>query len=442
MSWTREEILLATGGELIREGKGTVFSAVVTDSRKVEKGSVFVALKGERFDGHAFLKNAVRHGAKCLVVHQRPEASLLPDVTVIKVGDTLKALGDLAHYRRRAMAPKVMAITGSNGKTTTKEMVAAILERACIGGEFLRSKILKTEGNYNNLVGLPLTLLRLRERKSVAVVELGTSCPGEIMRLTRIAEPDIGLITSIAPAHLAGLRSVAGVAREKGDLFRGMNPRGIAVVNVDDKWIRRLGEEFKGQKITYGKKGEVTAECWKNRGVEGMEFTLRVGRERRRVRLRLSGEHNLSNALGAAAMAHGLGANMEAVRGGLESVEPFPMRMAIEMWKGIGLIDDTYNANPASMDAALRTLAGIKSAGKKVARFHIDHLYLLGEQANQVKNGALLGGMKMRQVTIGKDHKEIARRIRDYVSRGDWLLFKGSRGMNMEVALDFFKMGE
>ncbi len=466
MTWKQEEILLATGGQLIREGKEKVFSSVVTDSRKAEKGSIFIALKGERFDGHAFLKEAVRRGAGCLVVHRKAGALRLSGVTMIQVADTLKALGDLAHHRRQAMDPKVLAITGSNGKTTTKEMVTAILGRASIGGKSLRGKVLKTEGNYNNLVGLPLTLLRLRGTEKVAVLELGTSYPGEIKRLTRIADPDISLITSIAPAHLAGLRNIAGVAREKGDLFKEMDRRGIAVVNMDDLWIRRVAKPFKGQKITYGRKGDVTAERCRNLGAEGMAFTLRVGREKKRVRLRVSGAHNLSNALGAAAMAHGLGADIEAMRRGLEAVQPFPMRMAIERRKGIGLIDDTYNANPASMEAALKALAAIPSGGEKIAvlgdmlelgkeagmhhlelgskaaRYGIDRLYVLGGEAHRVKEGALLGGMRENQVIIGKNHTEIAKRLKGHARRGDWLLFKGSRGMCMEKVLNFFKTGE
>ncbi|MFQ5903919.1 MAG: UDP-N-acetylmuramoyl-tripeptide--D-alanyl-D-alanine ligase [Candidatus Binatia bacterium] len=467
MSWSREEILLATGGEMVREGREAVLSEVVIDSGKVERGSVFIALKGERFDGHAFLRDALRRGASCLVVHQRPAVSLLRGATVIKVSDTLEALGDLAHYRRKMVAPKVLAITGSNGKTTTKEMVAAILERASIQGRSLRGRILKTEGNYNNLVGLPLTLLRLRGRERVAVLELGTSRPGEIKRLTRIADPDIGLITSVAPAHLTGLRGLAGVAREKGELFRGINPRGVAVVNLDDPWVHRLGEKFRGEKVTYGKRGEVAGESWKALGMRGMEFTLRVGRERRRIRLRLSGEYNLSNAVGAAAMAYGLGADLEAMRKGLEDVKPFPMRMAMEKWRGIGIINDSYNANPASMEAALKTLAEIGGGGervailgdmlelgresrkshlelgKQVARYRMGRLYLLGEQADHVKEGALLAGMEEERVTIGKNHREIAWMVRGHVRRGDWLLFKGSRGMNMEKVLAAFKeMGE
>lgn len=452
---------------MLRERKNGVFGEVVTDSRKVMSGSVFVALKGERFDGHAFLKNAVRRGAACLVVQKRPVLSPLKNVTVVQVRDTLGALGDLAHYRRNRVAPKVLAITGSNGKTTTKEMVAAILEHASIEGGPLRGKVLKTEGNYNNLIGLPLTLLRLRGQEKVAVLELGTSRPGEIRRLTEIADPDIGLITSVAPAHLAGLSGLAGVAREKGNLFRGIHHGGIAVVNVDDPWVHRLGAKFKGEKITYGTKGEVRGEAWRTLGARGVEFTLRVGRAERRIRLRLFGEHNLSNALGAAAMAHGLGVDLEAMRRGLESVRPFRMRMEVERWRGIGIINDAYNANPASMEAALKTLAEIggkgeqiavlgdmlelgresqklhRELGRQAARYDVDRLYLLGSEAFHVKEGAVLGGMEEGRVIIGKSHRELAWRIRKQVRPGDWLLFKGSRGMSMEKVLAAFKeMGE
>ncbi|MEK7341730.1 MAG: UDP-N-acetylmuramoyl-tripeptide--D-alanyl-D-alanine ligase [Candidatus Binatota bacterium] len=467
MSWSRQEILLATGGKILGEGYGAVFGEVVTDSGKVVKGSVFVALKGERFDGHDFLKEAVRRGASCLVVHKRPGVFQTKGTTVIQVPDTLKALGDLAHHRRKTVAPKVLAITGSNGKTTTKEMVAAILERASIQGRSLRGRVLKTEGNFNNLVGLPLTLLRLQGRERVAVLELGTSRPGEIRRLTEIADPDIALITSVTPAHLEGLNSLAGIAREKGELFRAMNPKRLAVVNVDDPWVRRLGKKFQGQKITYGRYGKVRGESRRSLGARGTEFTLRAGGGRRRIRLRFSGEHNFSNAVGAAAMAYGLGVDLKAVRKGLEAVRPFPMRMALERWQGIGIINDAYNANPASMEAALKTLAEIGGVrrkiailgdmlelgresgkshlelGKQVARYGIDRLYLLGEQARRVGQGARLAGMERDRVAIGKNHLEIARMVRRQAKRGDWLLVKGSRGMKMEKVLEAIKkMGE
>jgi UDP-N-acetylmuramoyl-tripeptide--D-alanyl-D-alanine ligase len=467
MSWTEKEILLATAGRVVQQGKHRNFAKIVIDSGKVERGAVFVALKGERFDGHDFLKDAVHRGAACLLVHRAVPHAEFKGAAVIRVTDTLKALGDLAHYRREIVAPKVLAITGSNGKTTTKEMVAAILEQASIYGRPLRGKVLKTEGNYNNLVGLPLTLLRLRRNEAAAVLEMGTSRPGEIRRLTEIAAPDVGLITSIAPAHLEGLRTVAGVAREKGDLFRGIKPGGVAVVNLDDPWVRRLGEKFPGKRITYGTSGEVRAESSNALDAGGMVFTLRVRRRRRRIHLKLFGEHNVSNAVAAAAVAYGLGVDLEAMCRGLEEVTPHPMRMVTELWKGIGIINDAYNANPASMEAALRTLSQIPARGERmavlgdmlelgnqtkkshltlgrqVAQYQIDRLYLLGKQAEQVKKGALAAGMDERRVMIGRNHAAIAKMMHEHVKRGDWLLFKGSRGMEMEKALAAFKeMGE
>jgi UDP-N-acetylmuramoyl-tripeptide--D-alanyl-D-alanine ligase len=457
--WRMEEILQATGGKAIRRGSRSVFGDIVTDSKSAKKDSVFVALKGARFDGHRFAGEAAARGAACLVVHKRPALSKLGDAAVVQVRDTLAALGDLARYRRQRIAPKVLAITGSNGKTTTKEMLAAILEAASLDGAPLKGKVLKTEGNLNNQIGLPATLLRLRGGEKVAVVELGTSMPGEIARLARIAEPDIGLITSVAPAHLGGLKTLAGVAREKGQLFRALRNGGIAVVNTDDPWTRRLGARFQGKKITYGKGGDVRVEDEKFLGAAGTEFTLRAGGKRRTIRLNFCGEHHLANALGAAAMAHALGIDIDAIRAGLEAVRPFSMRMALERWNGVGVINDAYNANPASMEAALKTLGQMEIAGNKIAvlgdmlelgrearkrhvalgrqavRYGIDRLYLLGRQARAIQQGARGAGMDGARVVIGKNHRQLAALIRKDARRGDWILFKGSRGMKMENVL-------
>jgi UDP-N-acetylmuramoyl-tripeptide--D-alanyl-D-alanine ligase len=459
MAWTRDELLSATGGTIIRDQQNKRFGEIVTDSAKVKKGSVFIALKGERFDGHRFAGEAARRGAACVIVHQDVRRSVMRDAMVVRVPDTLRALGDLAHFRRHKLAPKVLAITGSNGKTTTKEMTAAILERASIAGQSLRGKVLKTHGNFNNLVGLPLTLLRLHKHHQVAVVELGTNRPGEIRRLCEIADPDMGIITSVAAAHLEGLDSLAGVAREKGALFRSMRADGAIAVNLEDPWVRRLGERFKGRKITYGQGGQVRIESPRLAAGRGMRFTLCIGRMRSEVRLNFVGRHNLDNAAGAAALAHGFGARLPAIRRGLESAKPFPMRMQVRSWHGIGIINDAYNANPASMVAAVKTLAEIKCAGKKIAvlgdmfelgkkspsqhlklgseiaKAGIDGLYLLGAQAHHVRRGAIRGGLRAEQIVIGADHGDLARRLRERVRKGDWLLFKGSRGMKMETVL-------
>jgi UDP-N-acetylmuramoyl-tripeptide--D-alanyl-D-alanine ligase len=462
MSWTANEILLATGGRLLRARRNNVFGEVVTDSGKVKRGSVFVALKGERLDGHRFVAEAVRRGARCVIVHRQPGRAA-KNAAVVQVPDTLKALGDLAHYRREKFAPKVVAITGSNGKTTTKEMLTAILEESFLNGGALRGKVLKTEGNFNNLVGLPLTLLRLRQYHRVAVVELGTNHPGEIQRLAQIADPDLAIITSVAPAHLEGLTSVAGVAREKGALYRNVRRGGVIAVNLDDPWVRRLGQRFKGRKITYGKRGNVRAESWRSLGPKGTRFILRVGRARCNIRLNYPGEHNVANAVGAAALADNLSVSLAAIRRGLERARPFAMRMQVEEWQGIGMINDAYNANPASVEAAIRTLAEIKGqgeriavlgemfelgkqsprqhlkVGKHIAQYKISALYLLGAEAEQVRKGALRGGMPPERIFVGKDHSDLVRQLRSRLRRGDWLLVKGSRGMRMEKILEGLK---
>jgi UDP-N-acetylmuramoyl-tripeptide--D-alanyl-D-alanine ligase len=471
MSWTINEILEATGGTIARVGKKKVFGEIVTDSTKVKNGSVCVALKGERLDGHRFVADAFKRGAACAIVHSGAGGStklatgaVIPSrATVVRVADTLEALGDLAHYRREKFAPKVIAITGSNGKTTTKEMAAAIFQEAVLNGKKLRGKILKTQGNFNNLVGLPLTLLGLRRSHKVAVVELGTNRPGEIKRLTEIAAPDLGIITAVAAAHLEGLTSLRGVAREKGALFSNLRRGGAIAVNLDDPWVRQLGAKFKGRKIFYGRRGSVGAEAVRPVDAQGMRFTLRVGVRRCPVRLRYLGQHNVTNAVGAAALAHGLGVSLAAIRRGLEKARPYAMRMEADSWRGAGLINDAYNANPASMAAALNTLAAMnghgekiavlgdmfelgkmsgrehRELGKRAAKTRIDRLYLLGQQAATVKAGALIGGMEENKVIIGKDHNDVARQLKSHVKKGDWLLIKGSRGMKMEKILGELK---
>jgi len=466
MAWNKAEIVAATGGKIARDSGIMRFGEIVTDSTRIKKGSVFVALKGERHDGHRFVADAVRRGAACVIVHRPLHGKILDKATTVRVPDTLRALGDLAYYRRQQFAPIVLAITGSNGKTTTKEMIAAILEEAWLDGESLRGKVLKTEGNFNNLVGLPLTLLRLRRRHKVAVVELGTNHPGEIQRLAEIADPDSGIITSVAAAHLEGLNSLAGVAREKGALFQNIRPGGTIAVNLDDPWVRKLAARFKGKKITYGKLGQVRAHSWRMRGTTGMQFVLHAGLRRCNIELNYLGQHNVSNALGAVALALGAGVKLPAIRRGLERVQPFSMRMQIEESKGIGIINDTYNANPASMQAALQTLAEIdcrgnriavlgdmfelgkqsarehRQLGKFAARVKIDALYLLGNQATEVRKGALHDGLRPEQIFICKDHADLVRRLRERVKKGDWLLLKGSRGMRMETILGELRSGK
>ena len=461
MDWTIEELARAAKGTIVQRGAVSRFGHISTDSRQVDKDGVFVALRGEVRDGHVFVPEVVRRGGGCLVV-QRSVAG--PQrVSVIRVRDTLKALGDIAHFHRQKLAPRVLAITGSNGKTTTKEMLFSILQRARLEDRPLRGKVLKTEGNYNNLVGLPLTLLRLRGKERAVVVELGTNCPGEIRRLTAIANPDLALITSVASAHLSGLGTLAGVAREKGAIFRGLDPRGTAVVNLDDGRVVRQSRSFPGRVVTYGTGGLVRGEDPEMLSGGRLRFNLRVGRVREPVRLRLCGMHNVRNAVGAAAMAHAFGADVGAIRTGLEAVRPVAMRMQVERWAGIGVINDAYNANPASMEAALATLKAIPGRGRRVAVLGdmlemgagetdchrqlgetaagsgLDALYLLGRFARDTRQGALGAGMDRAVVRVARTHGKLASELRAVLRKGDWVLIKGSRGSAMEKVLAAMK---
>ena len=457
MDWTLEELARAAGGTIVQRGAVSRFRGVGTDSREVERDGVFVALQGEARDGHAFVPEAARRGAGCVVV-QRKVAGL-ERVSVVRVRDTLRALGDIAHCQRRKLAPRVLAVTGSNGKTTTKEMLYSILQRARMEDGPLRGKVLKTEGNYNNLVGLPLTLLRLRASHRAAVVELGTNRPGEIRRLTAIADPDLALITSVAPAHLSGLGTLAGVAREKGAIFRGLDPRGTAVVNLDDPRVVRQSRSFRGRVVTYGAGGFVRGEEPEMLPGGRLRFNLRVGRVREPVRLRLCGVHNVRNAVGAAAMAHAFGADVAAIRAGLEAMRPVAMRMQVERWRGVGVINDAYNANPASMEAALAALKAIPGRGRRVAVLGdmremgageaachgklgeaaagsgVDALYVLGRFARDVRQGALGAGMDRAAVRVARSHRSLGSALRAELRKGDWVLIKGSRGAAMEKVL-------
>jgi UDP-N-acetylmuramoyl-tripeptide--D-alanyl-D-alanine ligase len=438
-------------------GSSKAFSSVLIDSRGVRGGELFVALKGQTHDGHAFVPEAVAKGAKGVVVEEGSGLSWPIDLSVVYVHNTTHALGDLAAFVRKKVSPTVVAITGSNGKTTSKEMIAAILSKAW-GPE----KVLRTHGNENNLIGLPLTLLRLCGKERAAVVELGMNARGEIWRLTEVASPEYGLVTNVAPAHLQGLGSVAGVAAAKAELFKRMGRKGIAIVNQEDPWVVRMAQEFPGKKVTYGHGGEVSARDIFLHGSHGVEFTLSLGgQQEKRVQLPLVGPHNISNALGAAATAWAMGLDIATIAQALAEVRPISMRMEITVSPhGVKIINDAYNANPASMVTALQVLAhmegGCKIAvlgdmwelgeaapsahyqvGEIVASLRVDYLFLLGEQVSELARGARERGLPAERIRLGHSHEEIATWLKEVWQPQDWVLLKGSRGMQMEKVLSF-----
>ncbi len=435
-SFSAAEVVQATGARVVRAGS-QAFGAVCTDTRKLTPGCLFVALRGERFDAHEFLAQAVAGGAAGVLV-DRPVGAL--DAAVFQVDDTLAALGALARFHRERFSLPVVAVTGSNGKTTTKELVAAILST--------RGPALKTQGNLNNEVGVPLTLFGLEPAHVAAVIELGMNHAGEIARLTAMAKPDAGLITIVQPAHLEGLGSIEGVAAAKGELFHGLAPGATAVVNLDDARIAAQAEGLQTRRLTWGQHpdAEVRLAGVEPRGREGQRLRIAVRGEVHAVSLRLVGAHNALNAVGAFALALAVGYSpAECVRG-LEAAESHARRLQVlDAPGGVTVIDDCYNANPASMEAALRTLSSLAAGGRAVAVLG-DMLELGAEEADAHARIARLAGelaplvalVGLRMQRAGgplqsfEDVEPLLTWLRPRLEAGDWVLVKASRGMKLE----------
>ncbi len=476
LHWNARHLLAATGGTIVSGRQLGIFGDISTDSRAIGPGGIFVALKGETFDGHAYIDKAVASGARAIIGEQMP-ATLAADVLAIKVEDSLVALGNLAGYRRRLLAPKVRiaAITGSSGKTSVKEMVAAIFAQATGTTKSGLDPVLKTKGNFNNLVGLPLSLLPLEVGHELAVMEMGMNVPGEIRRLTQIADPDIGCINNVHPAHLLGLGSIEGVAAAKGELFATMRPEAIRVVNLDDPHVREQAKKSGGKQIGFAvsPSGQaldpVVQACeQENLGEQGMRFTLHIGGWQQQITVSVYGEHNVSNCTAAAAIGHAAGLPPEVIAQGLAEYHPsVDKRLAIsELPGGVKVVNDAYNANPASMAAGLRTVGTFGKTGCRhfaalgdmlelgeesdrlhaeigalVAELGYDGLALFGPSASVVAQAALAGGMHEGSVQVFPDHAAMAQWFQaltrqGLLAAGDWLLIKGSRGMRMERLLE------
>jgi UDP-N-acetylmuramoyl-tripeptide--D-alanyl-D-alanine ligase len=345
-SLSLSSIARCSEGRLV--GNDRAFDAVSIDSRTIAAGSLFVALKGDSFDGHDYVQAAANRGAVGAVV-SRPVAVDIPQVVV---ADSLAALAACARAHRRSFQPAVIAVTGSNGKTTTKEMLGAILGVA--------GPCLVTRGNLNNHIGVPLTLFALRAEHRFAVIEMGANHRGEIAHLARIAEPAIGLVTNAGAAHLEGFGSLEGVAEGKGELFAALPTDGVAVINADDQYASRWRELAAGRRmVTFGLDAAAdfsarTVSVSVDRHAPRLAFDLVAPVGAVRVELALAGIHNLRNALGAAAAAHAAGASLEDVAAGLGNVKPVKGRLELRAAvNGAVIVDDSYNANPGSLKAGL-----------------------------------------------------------------------------------------
>ena len=439
---TVKDIANAVNGSLMSGNENVWINGVSTDSRTIRKDELFFALKGPNFDGHRFIEDVLSKGAAGGAINA--ECGMRnAEFPVIQVEDTLAALGDLARYWRGLHPVPLIAVSGSCGKTTTKEMIASILNAS--------RTIIKTEGNLNNLIGLPLTLFGLNNIHKAAVVELGISEKGEMQRLARICKPDVSVLTNIGETHTSTLGSIEGVASAKGELFQEMDTSGTAIINMDDPRLASMAGNIRAKKITFSLKSKADVML---KG-EGQEITFIVMGEEIPVKLQYAGAHNLSNAAAAIAAAIQLGATKEEIVEGLSSVKPLCGRMEIiSLANGITIIDDTYNANPLSMEASLKSLAAMKrrkiavladmlelgdiaqAAHKNIGRlakeFGIDFLFATGNFKKDVAKGALDAGMPADKIFAAADKTGLVEALHNIIRDGDSILVKGSRGMKME----------
>lgn len=426
------------------QGQDTEFFGVSTDSRNVKPGDLFVALHGERFNGHAYARECLDKGAAAVLLDEKGAAENLKPALV--VADTRLALGKLAAYWRSKFTIPTAAITGSNGKTTVKEMLAAIL-RAAAGAE---EYVLSTQGNFNNDIGLPLTLFRLNSAHRFAVIEMGMNHEGEISYLTRLAKPTVALVNNATAAHLGGLGSVEAIARAKGEIFEGLAASGTAIINADDRfaddWRKLVGTK---KVLTFGLKNKADVSASYKLGPESSELELRTPQGGITVSLPAAGLHNVSNALAATAAALAMGVPLSVVAQGLSSFGGVKGRLQRKPgFNGTLVIDDTYNANPASMKAAIDVLAArtgtrllvlgdMGELGDDAAVMHaeigeyakkagVDALYTLGELSREMT--AAFGPQARHYNTP----EQLAVDLRSCMHPTTTVLVKGSRFMRME----------
>jgi len=455
ITWHSSQIIEAVRGELLYGDSEDSFAGIAIDSRTISKGDLFVAIKGQNYDGHDFIANAVENGAAGLLISKSELAGdrykkwTKKGIVCFAAENTIEALGDIAALNRKRTDVSVVAITGSNGKTTTKEMTALVLSR--------RFDTLATKGNYNNEIGLPLTMFRLDASHKWAVLEIGMSRPGEIGRLAEICRPDIGVITNIGTAHLEGFDSIEGIARAKGELLGHIRKNGTAVLNADDPGLFGLADKVQNNLLFFGfhKNAGVRAKNIKQEAF-GLSFSLLLPGESISVKLKAHSPVFVSNALAAAATGHLAGLKAGEIKSGLENFQPVMGRMdIINTRRGFHIIDDTYNANPCSMKAAINALQTLKGRergifvagdmlelGKDAALIHqeigalaaacdISKLYVTGVFADDVAKGAHSKGLQSEKILSGTK-EEILDDLANRIKPGDWILVKGSRAMCME----------
>lgn len=453
--WSVQDVLDATGGILVSGSRNHNFGGVGIDSRTITGVDLFVAIEGNRHDGHCFATDLIDSGVHGLVA-ARDKIDTLPcsrwqkqGVVCIAVDDTTRALGDMAAFNRKRAHVSVVAVTGSNGKTSTRAMITAV-----IAG---RHATLVPEDNFNNEIGLPLTLLQLTPAHRWAVMELGMNHFGEIRRLAEICSPDMGIITNIGPAHLEGLGSIDGVMQAKAELLEKIKPGGIIILNADDPRTLQMAPKQVLEVLLFGMGANADIKG-KAMGAPNRKnsFILALPAEEIRIDLQVHGDFMIANALAAAAVGYQLGFSADEIKTGLESFQPVSGRMNVmQTSMGLNIIDDTYNANPGSMAAAIKTLMVLAAGnpaimvagdmlelgdqatslhfeiGGKAACEGIGRLYSTGSFSQVIADGALAQGMDAGNIFIGSQ-AEIINDLQQYLRPDHWVLVKGSRGMALE----------
>ncbi len=437
-------------GEIIQGNTDSEIKGVSIDSRTINTGELFFAIIGEKNDGHNYIAEAIRNGATAVVVDRKVEVN--NNITVIKVKDTTHALQELARaYRLLLKHLKVVAITGSAGKTSTKDMIASLLEE--------KYKTKKTKGNLNNYYGLPLTILGFNGDEEVAVLELGMSALGEIKLLSSIAKPDIAVITNVGETHLETLGSIENVAKGKSELIASLASNGIAVLNYDNDYVREMKRVFNGKKIIYyglSSEADIYADDIINLSSSSVDFTIHYHGETVKLNIDRPGRHNVYNAISAIAVARLLELNWENIKAGFSNVEYSALRWDVKKSNnGITIINDTYNANPLSMEAVIEAVCSMEGnriivalgamlelgdrekeahleLGQYLKNMQIDTLLTVGEIASIIADGAENAGMEVSRVKRVKNNQEAFDYLNDYLKPGDILLVKGSRGNKME----------
>lgn len=444
------EFLAAASGECELKEIARGYSI---DSRTIRPGDLFFAVKGERFDGHDFVHQALERGAVSAVVRKDQLARYAVKTCLLAVDDTLIALQTLAAAVRRLWGKPLVGVTGSAGKTTTKEAIAHVLAS--------RFRVLKSEGNFNNHFGLPLMLLQLEAEHEVAVIEMGMSHAGEITALAKVAQPEIGVVTNVAPVHLEFFDSLAGIARAKYELIESLPPGGTAVLNADDEYVSQFGRDFKGKVILFGlhAPANVRAENVESRAFQGSAFDIVVDGTRERASLPLVGMHNIYNALAAVAVGLERGIKLQDSVVALASLVPADKRGQVVQLGNIQIVNDCYNSNPKALESMVEALAAMpakrrivvagemlelgpaaeemhRQAGRHIAGRSIDVLLGVRGLAEPMVDAAQAAGLQAVFVKTPEEAGDwLARETRD----GDVVLLKASRGVKLEKALEKFQ---